>query len=71
MIENATSYEALVAEATPADVGLNGMQILYALSLVVAMAGLLVTMTTRTLAQHALLPVHDPRLPESIAFENM
>ena len=71
MIENAASYEALVAEATPADVGLNGMQILYALSLVVAMAGLLVTMTTRTLAQHALLPVHDPRLPESIAFENM
>lgn len=71
MIEQAASYEAFVEEATAKDVGLDGMQILYALSLIVAMAGLLVTMTTRTLAKEALLPVHDPRLPEALAFENM
>ncbi len=71
MIEESTSIAGFVETATPADVGMNVTAILYALSLVLGMAGLLVTMTTRALSRGALLAVNDPRLPESLAFENM
>ena len=33
--------------------------------------GLFVSVFSRLLARHALIPVKDPRLPESLAFENM
>ncbi|HMN94849.1 MAG TPA: hypothetical protein PKC43_01080 [Phycisphaerales bacterium] len=67
-LATATSYRALAEEnagvSTRLADPLNWLALL-------GFVGLFVGSTLRTLAGHALIPVRDPRLAESLAFENM
>lgn len=67
-LPTATSYNQLVAENTHVRTGL--VDPLPWLMLI-GVGGIFVGCTLRTLAGQALVPVRDPRLAESLAFENM
>lgn len=69
LVHEAASYKDLVAKITPADVNY-GWQIID-FTLVIGLAGLVIAMTARTLGGCSLLPERDPRLHESLAFENI
>lgn len=68
-IYTAESQEALAAAVTNADLGF-GWHLLD-LTCLVALAGFVIAGTARKLNTCSLVPEQDPRLPESLAFENM
>jgi len=71
VIAHATTVQEVydAAAADPSIVGWTpGLMDLLCL---VGLAGIYLAMTARRLGRHALLPVQDPRLHESLAFENM
>jgi len=68
-LHDATSMDALRQQITPDDVNY-GWHLLD-ITCVIGVAGLLAAMTARQLGSASLVPENDPRLHESLAFENM
>ena len=67
----ATSYAALADGVASGEVDVGFEPHMLDVTTVVVMAGVFVAMTVRRLRACALIPVQDPRLHESLAFENM
>jgi hypothetical protein len=69
LIHNAATYKQFATEATGAAVGWNPN--ILDLTCLLALGSLLIAGTFRRLGAVSLLPEHDPRLHESLAFENI
>lgn len=69
LVHTATSYQALAREVTPADVHYGWSPL--DLTCLLGLAGLVVAATFRKLGGCSLIPERDPRLHESLAFENI
>lgn len=69
ILHDAPTMDVLRAQVNSADV--NFAPHLIDLTFVLGMAGLLAAGTARRLSQCSLIPEHDPRLHEALAFENM
>ncbi len=65
---NATTHDEFIASVTNLDVGFRAH--ILDLALLIGMLGLLAAMTVRQLGKSSLIPEGDPRLNESLAFEN-
>lgn len=69
-IAEAPTYESLVAGVDAGEVDVNFHPHLIQLACLVGLAGLVLSMTLRRMGASALIPQRDPRLHESLAFEN-
>lgn len=70
-ITNAASYAEIAEQARLGLLDLGYGWHVIDLTCLLAIAGLLLAGTTRWLARQDLIPTHDPRLHESLAFENI